>query len=291
MRIIFSIILICFYSISFSQSFSDNDIKKLALKINDELKGTEIGKGITVRGCYSFNRTLVYLYDVRDDWYPTQNMKEDLIANFKEGGISELYYTNEINVDFQYYCGNKLKKRITIESNEFSNLNFSLGDYISIKEHPKDKEVGLKLRQPIGWKLEESEIPGIIKMFVYKTNTYLVIIKDNATFFSRNEAKQMLTSEYISEFISESSSSFKNVETLNSQIVTVGTYPTLEFSIRGVKEVSGYDIKMIMKCWVIFYEDKIVLLQCIGLDGKEFKTLESLFNLITNSVIFPEQYY
>jgi hypothetical protein len=290
MRILFTILLSCFYSISFPQSYSENDIKTLAQQINDKLKGTDIGNGITVRGCYAFERTLVYLYNVTDQWYPSRNMKEDLIANFKKGGISDLYFNNEINVDFQYYYENKLRTRITIKSNEFSNLNFSLGDYISLKGHPDAKGVDMKIKIPLGWKIAEGDRPNIIKTFAYKGNTYLIIIKDNATFFSRNEIRKTLTPDYIKEFISESSTYFKNAETVNYQIVTLDSYPTLEFTIKGNKEISGYDLKMIMKTWVIFYEDKIILLQCVGLDGKEFNTLEPLYNLITNSVIFPEQY-
>lgn len=116
MRIIFTIILGCFYSISFSQSFSENDIKKLAQELNVKLKGTGLENGITVRGCFAVGRTLVYLYDVTDDWYPSQNMKEDLIANFKESGISEMYYNNEIDVYFQYFSGNNLRKRINCKN-------------------------------------------------------------------------------------------------------------------------------------------------------------------------------
>jgi hypothetical protein len=290
MKIIFTFILICYYSISFSQSLSENDIKKLAKELNVKLKGTSIENGVTVQGCYAIERTLVYLYDVTDDWYPPQSMKEDLLANFKESGISDTYFNNEIDVDFQYYSGNILRKRISIKSNEFSNLNFTLGDYLSIKGHPKAKDVDFKIKIPVGWEIKEGDRPNVIKTFTHKGNTFLIIIKDNATFFSRNEARQFLKPDYVEELIAESSSSLKNTETLNSQIITIDTYPAVEFTIRGNKESSGYDIRLIMKSWLIFYEDKIVLLQCAGLDGKEFKTLESLYNLIASSVIFPEQY-
>jgi len=289
MRIIFTIIFFCFYSISLSQSFSENDIKQLAQKINDELVG--IGNGITVRGCFAFERTLVYQYDVTDDWYPPENLKEDLIANFKEAGISEVYFNNEVNVEFHYYYGNTLRKRINIKSHELSNLNFSLGDYISIEGHPKAKGVNLKLKQPNGWELEEGDRPNIVKKFVYQTNTYMIIIKDNYTFFSKNEARELLSDdEIVNEFISEFSSLLRNTEILNQRIVTIDKYPTLELTIRGNMERSGYILKMIAKYWLILYEDKIVLLQGGGSDGKEFNSLESLYDLITNSVIFPEQY-
>lgn len=55
-------------------------------------------------------------------------------------------------------------------------------------------------------------------------------------------------------------------------------------------ERSGINIEMTMKNWIIFFEDKIVFLQCGGVSGKDFNALEGLYNLITNSVIFPEQY-
>jgi hypothetical protein len=47
---------------------------------------------------------------------------------------------------------------------------------------------------------------------------------------------------------------------------------------------------MIMKFWFIFYEDKIITLQGGGTDISEFKVLEQLYNSVTNSVVFPEQY-
>ena len=148
MKFILSIILICFHLTVFSQSFTENDLKQMAQKINDELKGMDIGNGITARGCIAYNRTLVYQYDVNEYWYPPDNMKEDLIANFKEAGNAEIFFNNDINVDFHYYLGNKLQKRVSIKSNEFSNLNFDLGEYISIKGHYKAKDVNLKIKYP-----------------------------------------------------------------------------------------------------------------------------------------------
>ncbi len=291
MRLSLIVLIICFGSLSFSQSLSENDIKKIAEKVNFQLKGIDVGNGITVRNCIAVGRKLIYQYDVPKNWYPTENMKEELIENFKKGGFSEIYFNNEIDVDFYYYSGNNLEKKISVKSIEFSNLNFVLGEYVSIKGHPKAKDVNLKLKQPIGWKLEEGDRPNIVKKFVYKTNSYMIIIKDNYMFVSRKEARELLSDkEYVNEFLSESSSFLKNSEIINHQIVTVDTYPAIEFTISGTTERIGVNIKMIVKSWVIFYEDKIVSLSCTGLDGKEFKALENLYHLITNSVIFPEQY-
>lgn len=119
----------------------------------------------------------------------------------------------------------------------------------------------------------------------------MIIVKDNITFFSRNEIRELLSDdEYVNEFLSEASSFLAKPEILNHSIVSVDKYPSLTFIMRGELERLGIKMSIIQKCWMIFFEDKIVYLQCGGLDNKEFSALEKLYDLITNSVIFPEQY-
>lgn len=274
-----------------AQSFTENDLKTMAREINAQLKGTDLGNGITVRGCIACNRTLVYQYDVDEFWYPPENMKEDLISNFKEAGNAKVFFNNDIDVDFHYYFGNKLQKRVSIKSNEFSDLNFDLGNFISIEGHPKAKGVNLKLKPPADWAIEEGDRPNIVKKFVNRNNSYMIIVKDNITFFSRNEVRELLEDDdYVNEFISDASSFLQYPEILNHDIVTIDKYPTLVFTMKGQMERSGIKMSLIFKNWIIFYEDKIVFLQCGGINDTEFYTLEGLFNLVTNSVIFPEQY-
>jgi hypothetical protein len=291
MKYFLTIVLLVSYFAVTAQSFTENDLKTMAREINTQLKGTDLGNGITVRGCIAYNRTLVYQYDVDEFWYPPENMKEDLISNFKEAGNAKIFFNNDIDVDFHYYFGNKLQKRVSIKSNEFSDLNFDLGNYISIEGHPKAKGVNLKLKPPVGWAIEEGDRPNIVKKFVYDNNSYMIIVKDNITFFSRNEVRELLEDDvYVNEFISDASSFLQYPEILNHDIVTIDKYPTLVFTMKGQMERSGIKMSLIFKNWIIFYEDKIVFLQCGGINNNEFYTLEGLFNLITNSVIFPEQY-
>jgi hypothetical protein len=291
MKYFLTIVLLVSYFAVTAQSFTENDLKTMAREINTQLKGTYLGNGITVRGCIAYNRTLVYQYDVDEFWYPPENMKEDLISNFKEAGNAKIFFNNDIDVDFHYYFGNKLQKRVSIKSNEFSDLNFDLGNYISIEGHPKAKGVNLKLKPPVGWAIEEGDRPNIVKKFVYDNNSYMIIVKDNITFFSRNEVRELLEDDvYVNEFISDASSFLQYPEILNHVIVTIDKYPTLVFTMKGQMERSGIKMSLIFKNWIIFYEDKIVFLQCGGINNNEFYTLEGLFNLITNSVIFPEQY-
>ena len=100
-----------------------------------------------------------------------------------------------------------------------------------------------------------------------------------------------LKAEDVSEFLLCNPDYFiKNPEVLDKSVVTIDTYPSVTFKVRGKMERSGITIPMIMRCWVVFYEDKIVFLQSMGVDNAEFRALEQLYFLITNSVIFPDQY-
>jgi hypothetical protein len=277
--------------ISYPQSLSDNDIKVLAQKINNELQGMDFGNGINVKGCYALGRTLVYQYLVNEDWYAPNNMKIDLIENIKKSGYSEMYFNNDINVEYQYFYENRLREKISINSYELVDLNFNLGEYISIDGHPKSKGVNLKLRPPIGWQIEEGDRPNIVQKFLFKNNNYMIMVKDNIMFFSRNEIREILSDdEYVNEFLSEASSLLTNPQLLNYRVVSVDKYPSLEFTMRGEMERLGIKMSIKQKCWMVFFEDKIVYLQCGGLDNNEFTALEKLYDLITYSVIFPEQY-
>ncbi len=120
---------------------------------------------------------------------------------------------------------------------------------------------------------------------------YLVLIKESGAFMSRNEAKELFADDsYVLEFIHEMVSDLQNPKVLSHRIITLDNYPTLEFKAIGRAEYSGIELNIIMKYWVIPYEDKLVCLQATGFDENSFKDLELLYTLISNSVVFPDQY-
>ena len=255
------------------------------------MKNVDVGNGIIARGCISIGRTIVYQYDVPSNWIPPENLKEEVIANLKTAGVAKTYFNYDIDVDFYYFKGNSLIKKISIFSNELSNYNYNLNEYLSIKNHPKAKGVNLKVKVPHGWNIEEGDRPNIVKKFTKNGNTYLILIRDNMTFFSRGESRELLENEdFLNEFVIESISFMKDPELIDKKVITIDTYPTMTFLSRGKMERMGVTIPVIMRCWVIFYEDKIVFLQSMGIDNAEFRALEKLYFLITNSVIFPDQY-
>jgi hypothetical protein len=272
----------------------------LASRVDSELQGVDVGNGVSLRKCLAFGRTMTYQYDVPSDWYPVDNMKEDLISNFKTAGFAKTYFDNDIDVDYYYFNGNRLEKKISIKSEEFAassssrksaSPNNQLGDYLSLKEHPKAKGVNLKIKVPIGWEVQEGDRPNVVVKFVKAGSNYLIGIKDNATFISRNEAKESFhDQEFKNSLIEEYSSIFQNPEILSDKIVTVDNYPALELDIKGSFERLGKRFGIRTKVWFILYEDKTIYFQGMGLDNGGYKGLSSFFNLISNSVIFPDQY-
>lgn len=275
----------------YSQTFSESDIKKLAEQVNRQIKGVDFGDGIKAKGCLSIGRTLFYQYEVPDYWEAPHNIKKEIISNFITLGVAKSYYLKNIDVDCIYYKGNSIAKKVSIKSNEFSTYNLATGEYISIENHPKAKGVNLKIQPPSTWEVKEGNRPNIVKKFVYKNNSYMILVQDNDAFYSRNEAKELLNDKnFTDEVILASTSFLKNPVILNQSIVTIDRYPALVYTYKGSSERSGINVEQITKCWAIFYEDKYVFLICDSKTYNEFKTFESLYNLITNSVIFPDQY-
>jgi hypothetical protein len=174
---------------------------------------------------------------------------------------------------------------------EINQSILNLGQYISIKDHPKAKGVNMKLKAPIGWKVSDGDRPNVVKTFVKDGNTFMVLVKDNVTFFSRKEVRELLKDDkFLNEFVEEVSSILKSPQIIEQSVVTIDNYPAASFKVRGIIERSGIVIPVMIKCWFILYEDKIVYLQSMGIDNSNFKLLEILYLSIINSVIFPEQY-
>ena len=169
--------------------------------------------------------------------------------------------------------------------------NFILGEYITIKGHPKAKGVNMEIKTPIGWEIKEGDRPNIIKKFIYSSVSYMVQVLDNVTFFSRDQIKDEFKNEKaLEEFTKESISFLIDAQIINNALVTVDNYPAIQFKAKGKMERMGMTVPIIMNNWSIFYEDKIVNLQAIGKDDNMYTSLEKLLLQITNSVILPDQY-
>lgn len=287
--ILYPYIFLFFLNSVSGQNLSQQDLRLIADGVNTELKGRDIGNGVRLRECIASSGTLSYYYEVPELWSPSPTLKEDLITNFKAIGILNFYKSNRITIKFFYFNGEKLVQKVEI--NNKTAPNFELGEYVNLNGHPKGKDVNLKLKSPKNWEVLEGDRPNVVKKFVEGTNIFLVLIKDNATFFSRREVKELLSDEeFTKEFISETGSIFENYLIHNQRIITIDTYPAFEFTISGNLERSGIKLEMRMKAWLVFYEDKIVHFQASGLNNESFDEREQHYTSIINSVIFSDQY-
>jgi hypothetical protein len=286
----------------FSQRLSTDEIRKLAFDSNKKIQGVNIGNGIVVRGCRSYDRTLVYEYDVPKNWRPTVGMKQEAIENLKEIGVAKMYSQGDVQAEYIYYDDKVVVKKITIHPDDFqiavtyqskpaAKIDFGLGDYISLKDIPKAKGVNMKIQTPKSWDVSDGNRPNIARIFSKDGRTYSILVKDNVSFFSRNEIKELLEDhEFTKDMIAGMSEAFKDPKVLKREIVTIDTYPAIEYMFKGNREQMGINMSLVFKGWVIYYEDKIIYLQGATLSNEDSESFLLLYDQITNSVVFPDQY-
>jgi hypothetical protein len=169
--------------------------------------------------------------------------------------------------------------------------NIQLGEYHSIKDHPKAKGVNLKVKVPKGWKVEEGDRPNVVVKFVDGTSSFIVLVKDAETFVSKKNAKELFEDEeFVSKLTGAYTAQFKQWTLLDKKVVTIDNYPALELVVSGSGERVGVKFEMVMKTWYFFYEDKFIFLQGSGTKSNTWAAKSQLFSLIANSVILTDQY-
>lgn len=288
--------------LAFSQRLSTDEIRKLAFDTNEKIRGINIGNGIVAKGCHSYDRTLVYEYDVPNNWQPTVGMKQESIENLKEIGVAKMYIQGDVQAQYIYYHDNIVVKKITIHPDDFhtadayqskpvTKIDFGLDDYISLKDLPKAKGVNMKIQPPKNWEANDGNRPNIARIFSKDGRTYSILVKDNVSFFSRNEIRELLEDdEFTADMVSGMSESLKNPKSLKRKVVSIDTYPAIEYMIKGNREQMGINMTIIIKGWVIYYEDKMIYLQGVTLSDENSEKFVLLYDQITNSVVFPDQY-
>lgn len=312
----YTYILISFLSISLSAQYATaKDVEKLALEISNTVnKNPDPISGVAPRGATSYSNTLVYMYDVPEDWYAEENMKQTIIENYNELDIAKMYINFRINADFHYYRGSKLVKKIGIKSHEFLNKydlkgnlisvskkptqSIKLGEYVIYENHPKAKGVNFKVKKPNGWKKMEGDRPNIVQKFVKGTNTYLTLILETGQFISKSQGKELLNDEEIAnEMTKELMAIGKNSKLISKKYVTVDNYPSLEVVMETDVERIGVMGRTRFIIWNVFYEDRLVqlmagtLLKADGIEVEsDWKSNLATYRLVTNSMIFPDQY-
>ena len=276
-----------------AQIITESKLKESIAIVNKELKGKELDNGLKVRGCKTEGRTIIYSYDITSNWRSENTTKRSIIKNYKSLGIADTYFKNGISTDHYIWDGLVLKKKISIQSYELSQNGNSLGEYLSVFNHEKSKGVNFKIKVPIGWNVMEGNRPNAVKKFVKDDHVFTIVIKDNSTFFSRKESRDVLNDkDFSNEFIQEIAGMFDNSEIIEKDVISIDSYPTLFFKIKGKVNYSGVKLNIISHNYFIIYEDKIISMGGLYNDGNYSKNIMSdkIFKLMSSSLILPDQY-
>lgn len=165
-------------------------------------------------------------------------------------------------------------------------------NYAVFRGHPKAKGLDFKLMVPQGWKVEEGNRPNIVCKLTCGHNYFMVIVRDNITFISRNMAKEICESgELDSGAIEEVNDRCVDSKILAASNTEVDTYPArlveTQFKIKYSWTDKLFDFKSYM--WYVMYEDLMICILASGPE-QEFARTSLRFHQIVQSLVFFDHY-
>jgi hypothetical protein len=163
--------------------------------------------------------------------------------------------------------------------------------YAIFREHPKAKGLDFKIKVPNGWILEEGTRPNVVCKLTQGTSSFIIIIRQNVTFFSRNQGKKFMDSEGFAERYLESSGRMVDPKIVSVTNTIVDTYPAKAFEIQYKMHVpvinQMYDFQSYL--WAVCYEDLLISMHATALQ-KDFQSLSVRFYDILQNIVFLEHY-
>lgn len=185
---------------------------------------------------------------------------------------------------------------IVLSSNYFS---VSAQEYFKIQDnyahymnHPKAKGVDFKIRVPEGWTVKEGNRPNVVSKITLGDNMFMVLIHENLTFISRNQAKELYDSGECEEMIIEE---YRD-RYLNSAIVSATNEIIDSYPARYIVCSYSYQfpwqsnpVKYINRVWYIYYEDLVISLQSSSPESYDIYTFPQYYSM-AHSVVFFEHY-
>jgi hypothetical protein len=291
MKVVLGLTLVTLPINAYCTTLTEDDIKKIAAQSSVQMKGVDMGSGAIGRQTISVGRHIFYQYDVPDDWQIFPNARQAIISNSKKTGSAERWFNEKIDTSFVYFKKNSAPLMIDIRYREYSPFNFDLGEYISIKNHPKSKSINFKIQPPKDWLVEEGNGPNTVTKFTYKGNTFSVMTKEAPTFFSKSEARKEfsdLDGSFFDDILRECGRLSGRM--ISNSLVTIGSYPAVEAEYVCLQEIAGVKFELFTVSWMIFFEDKVVMLMGMGGNEVEFQELKKLYLLVAATGSFPERF-
>lgn len=173
-----------------------------------------------------------------------------------------------------------------ITTGEYSSVSFELGDYVSIKDHPKSQGVNFRLRPPKRWLIYEGEVGGNVYRFWDKQGTVVVGVGDMPTFRTRANYREYYSDDSKISAVAEDLLPCTSGKLIDFGLVTIGRHPAIKLEYACNSEINGTYIDSFSIHWVILYEDKTVSLMGMGVNKVEFQELKKLYNEIARTALF-----
>ncbi len=239
---------------------SEAEIRDFAEEMENSTENENLfelsGGQLSVKQCYAKERTIFIEYYLWGD--VELNSRDNYIKDIYNTPQGRGIYAGEINLTMRYFKGDELKKEICVYWQDFSPYKWELGERINTREHAKAKGVEMHINAPFGWEILEGKGPNVVKRFEGDGGMYSVIVYDNLTFFSRRAARELLNDPNERESIlAVHYNTFNDCKISDCSVVTVGTYPALEYTIRGWQERMGVKLSMVCKQWIVYFKSLV----------------------------------
>jgi hypothetical protein len=162
-----------------------------------------------------------------------------------------------------------------------------LGSYYKSENHPKAKGLNFQIKVPLGFQQKEADRPNIVQKWVKDGVTFMVMVKN-----LDEDARKIPTEDWIDYFkissgLKDMTSEIENVSNLKYYVID--NYPGIYYEIWMDMDRIDYTIRMYMSQASVFVEEHMFIFQLAGMKEDIIKYSE-IFNLMSNSIIFPDQY-
>ena len=172
-------------------------------------------------------------------------------------------------------------------------LSFAqLGEYYYSDNHPKAKGLNFQVKSPIGFEQKEAVRPNIVQKWdnisADELMSFNVLVYKDESFkdYSIDEWKEGLRDKDTREdFVGG-----MGANATNMKYFVLDNYPGVVFD--GYQEIERIDLKtrLYLIQAAVIVESYMFILQIIGNDKASINANRNLFNLMANSVVFPDQY-
>lgn len=174
----------------------------------------------------------------------------------------------------------------TAQAQEYVTID---NNYACYTNHPKAKGVNFKIRIPEGWTVKEGNRPNVVSKITLGDNMFMVLVHENLTFISRNQAKELYESGECEKMILEEYQD----RYLNPTIISVANEIIDSYPARYVVCSYSYQfpwqnrpVKYISRVWHIYYEDLIITLQCASPEIYDTYAFPQYYNMAHSIVFF-----